>query len=493
MKPNIKLKDLLDKLPSAKITGISDNKNIAGIVYDPLRVEQDFLYVAINIYTQLDGIEIVDGHPYIDDAIANGAVVVVLEKDRELPSHITKILVPDSRKALSILANLFYGNPSKQMQLIGVTGTNGKTTTTHIIESILEQHHAIGLIGTIYCKIAGKIHKSKDTTPEPPDLQAIFQKMNDNNCDYCTLEASSHGIDFHRLNSLDFAVAVFTNLTPDHMEYHKTMENYLNVKLRLFKGLSEDSAAVINIDDPYGDTFFKATSAKKLTTGIDKPADIMAKNIQYRLDGTDYDLVTPEETLSINSLMIGKFNVYNTLSAVGTALSLDFSMAEIKTGIERNIHIAGRFEMVECGQDFAVVIDYAHSVDGLESVLRLAKTLNPSRIMTLFGCGGERSPEKRPLMGQTAVRYSDKVIVTSDNPRNEDPNEIINAICSDIPAESIEIIIDRRKAIQQGIAQCKKGDLLLILGKGHESIQIINDETLPFSDKEEAEKALRMR
>lgn len=493
MNPIMKLKHLLENLPSAKITGSSDNKTINGIVYDPLRVEQDFLYVAINIYTQLDGIEIVDGHPFIEDAIANGATAVVLEKDQELPNYITKILVPDSRKALSILANHFYGNPSKQMQLIGVTGTNGKTTTTHIIESILEQHHAIGLIGTIYCKIAGKIHKSKDTTPEPPDLQAIFQKMNDNNCAYCTLEASSHGIDFHRLNSLDFAVAVFTNLTPDHMEYHKTMENYLNVKLRLFKELADDKFAVINIDDPYGETFLKATTANTMTTGIDKPADIMAKNIHYRLDGTDYDLVTPKESISVNSKMIGKFNVYNTLSAVGVALSLGISLANIKTGIERNIYIAGRFEMVECGQDFGVVIDYAHSEDGLESVLCLAKTLKPSRIITLFGCGGERSPEKRPLMGKAAVKHSDRVIVTSDNPRNEDPIKIIEDICSDIPTESVEVIVDRRQAIQQAIAQCQKGDLLLILGKGHETIQIIKDETLPFSDKEEAEKALRCR
>ena len=449
----MKLKLLLEELNEKNVFGEINGIDVKGIVYDPLRVEQDFMFVAINIYTQLDKIEIPDGHDKVNEAIEAGAKVIVLQHDMELPNLIVKIVVPDSRYALAALANKFYDFPSKKMKMIGITGTNGKTTTTHIIESILLQKYRTGIIGTLNYKINGKIHQSKDTTPEPPDLQEIFTNMVNEKIEYCAMEVSSHGIAFFRVEGVNYNVGLFTNLTQDHLDYHKTMEAYLQTKKKLFQWLEPDDYAIANIDDPVGQEFLDVSVAKPLSFGINNDADVMAKNIELTIKGSKYKLVAPKGEIEINSKLVGLFNVYNSLAAVAVAVSQGFDLETIKKGLEQNIRVAGRFELIDKGQDFSVVVDYAHTPDGMEKVLGLAKNLNPNRVITVFGCGGDRDKEKRPLMGEVADKYSDKIILTADNPRNEDPEQIITDIEAGIKKSETDKVIDRREAIEFAIKQ----------------------------------------
>lgn len=484
------LNKYLDLLNEKEVTGKVEPVEIEGIAYDPLRVKPGFIFVAINIYTQLDKIEIPEGHDKIQEAIDNGAVAVVCQKDVEIPNAVVQVKVPESRYALAILADAFYGHPSRKLKLLALTGTNGKTTTTHIVESILIQKHKIGLIGTLYYKLQGVIHHSKDTTPEPPDLQEILKRMADQNFDYCVLEASSHGIDFHRLGGCDFAAAAFTNFTQDHLDYHKTMEEYRNTKLRLFKWLDKDKTAIINIDDPSGKYFVEATKATVLTYGLDNPADLTVKDIQHGIQGTHYTLVTPIGEIEINTKLIGKFNIYNALAAIGIALSQNASLAEIKSGLESPIIVAGRFELIDKGQEYSVVVDYAHTPDGLDNVLRLARELDPKRLITVFGCGGDRDKEKRPIMGKIADTYSDVIFVTADNPRFEEPEDIAKEIIGGIEKNQVEVVLDRHEAIERAITMADPGDFIMICGKGHETTQTVKEKTFHFNDREVAEEIL---
>jgi len=484
------LANLLKVLEEKEVRGEVNNLKVKGVVYDPLRVEPGFVYVAINTYTQLDKVELPDGHPFVDDAITNGAVAVVVEKDVDVPAGTVKVKVPDSRYALAMLANKFYDYPSRKLKLIGVTGTNGKTTTTHIVESIFLQKFKIGLIGTLYYKLQGVIHKSKDTTPEPTDLQAIFKQMADLHFDYCVLEASSHGIDFHRIAGCDFDVAVFTNLSQDHLDYHRTMEHYLKTKLRLFQGLKPSAYGVVNIDDPVGQQFISAIKSNILTYGINRPADILAKDIRLAINRTEYTLISPEGEIDIESKLVGTFNVYNTLAAVGVAISQGINLETIKLGLEREIRVPGRFEIVDRGQDFAVVVDYAHTPDGFQNVLSLARQLKPRKLVTVFGCGGDRDKEKRPIMGKIAAEYSDQVVVTADNPRTENPIAIADDILAGIKNQQPLVIPDRREAIADTIKKAQSGDMILILGKGHETTQILKTGTIEFNDRKVAEEIL---
>lgn len=483
----ILLSDVPEKTVSASGAGI----DIKGVVYDPLRVQPGYLFVAINIYTQMDKIEIPDGHPLVADAIKKGAVAVVLQKDQPVPDQVVKILVPDSRQALGLIATRFYGFPSKELCLIALTGTNGKTTTTHVVESIFIQKHKIGLIGTLYYKMNGVIHKSKDTTPEPPDLQDILRRMADAHFDYCVMETSSHGIEFFRLTGCEFKIAVFTNLTQDHLDFHKTMDNYLNAKLKLFRWLKPEDFAVINIDDSYGHHFVQATQAQVISYGLSAKADVRAERISYHIKGTSYRLVTPKGEIDIETRLVGRFNVYNALAAVAVAISQNIDLQTIKAGLEATIWVSGRFELVERGQEFAVVVDYAHTPDGMENVLSLAKSLNPKRVITLFGCGGDRDKEKRPIMGEMADRYSDEIIITADNPRNEDPAQIIEEIGHGVRSHAVHKILDRGEAIRYAVRMAGPGDIVMILGKGHETTQTLRDRTIEFNDRIESEKALQ--
>ena len=484
---------LLTELAEKQVSGNAQNISISGVVYDPLRVRPGYLYVAINIYTQLDKIEIPDGHVGVSAAIKNGATAVVLERDQPVPESIVKILVPDSRYALGRIATRFYQFPSQDLNLIAVTGTNGKTTTTHIVESIFIQKFKVGLIGTLYYKLNGVIHRSKDTTPEPPDLQEILRKMADQQFEYCIMETSSHGIEFHRLVGCTFKVAVFTNLTQDHLDFHKTMENYLQAKLKLFGWLLPEDYAVVNIDDPAGSKFVAATRAQVLSYGLSGQAQVRAADVQYHIKGTDYHLITPKGEIDIHTKLVGKFNVYNALAAVGVALSQNLDLATIKAGLEASIWVSGRFELVEKGQPFAVVVDYAHTPDGVENVLSLAKSLRPNRVITLFGCGGDRDKEKRPIMGETAARYSDEIILTADNPRSEDPLQIIEQIAAGCALASVHKIPDRGRAIRYAVNMAQPGDIVMILGKGHETTQTLKERTIEFNDRQQAEEALAER
>ncbi len=487
------LSQILKALKHKKISGTGPDFEVRGVVYDPLRVKDGFIFVAINIYTQLDKIEIPDGHSRVGEAINNGARAVVLREDLDVPDGITKIIVPDSRYALGILANEFYGHPSENLKLIGVTGTNGKTTITHIVESIFIQDFRIGLIGTLYFKMNGVIHQSKDTTPEPPDLQAIFRRMADGDYDQCVLEASSHGIDFNRLQGCRFDVAAFSNFSQDHLDYHLTMENYLNTKLRLFQWLEPEHYAVINIDDPASQHFIKSTKAKVITYGINSQADISAKNINLKINRTNFTLKTPVGEIEVESRLIGLFNVYNALAAVGIAYSQDFSLEKIKSGLEKPIRVSGRFELVDKGQSFSVVVDYAHSPDGLENVLGLAKKLTSNRLIAVFGCGGDRDRKKRPLMGEIVSKYGDYFIITSDNPRNENPQIITGDIVAGVTHDNYDVIINRREAIEQAITLAQPGDIILLLGKGHETTQTIKDKIFEFNDYKVAEEILEKK
>ncbi len=486
----MKLKLLLEELNKKNVFGEINGIDIKGIVYDPLRVKAGFMFVAINIYTQLDKIEIPDGHDKVNEAIEAGVKVVVLQRDIKLSDSVIKVVVPDSRYALAVLLNKFYDFPSKKMKMIGITGTNGKTTTTHIIESILLQKYRTGIIGTLNYKINGKIHQSKDTTPEPPDLQEIFTNMVNENIEYCAMEVSSHGIDFFRVEGVNYNVGLFTNLTQDHLDFHKTMKAYLQTKKRLFQWLEPEDYAIANIDDPFGQEFLDVSVAKPLSFGINNKADIMAKDVELTIKGSKYKLVTPKGEIEINSKLVGLFNVYNCLGAVAVAVSQGFDLETIKKGLEQNIRVAGRFELIDKGQDFSVVVDYAHTPDGMEKVLGLAKNLNPNRVITVFGCGGDRDKEKRPLMGEVADKYSDKIILTADNPRNEDPEQIISDIEAGIKDSEIHKVIDRREAIEFAIKQAVAGDIIMICGKGHETSQTLKNRTIHFNDVEETEKIL---
>lgn len=488
----MKLSELLKVVPDKKVVGGNDPE-IKGVVYDPLRVEEGFLYVAINIYTQMDKIELPDGHPFVDDAIKAGAVAVMLQEDKPVPPGIVKIIVPDSRLALAYVAAEFYGHPYKNFKLIGTTGTNGKTTTTHIIESILANRYRTGLIGTLYYKVNGKICKSKDTTPEPPDLQEVFTHMAEEDVEYCAMEVSSHAVDFHRVAGLDYEIGVWTNLSQDHLDWHKTMENYRKAKTSWFSTIDEDKYVAVNVDDPSVDYFIEAAKAQIVKYGIDKPSDVTAEDINFTGAGTDFKLITPKGSIEINSRLRGKFNLYNMLSAVAALINTPLTLEEIKKGLEQPIIVAGRFQPVDHGQDFSVIVDYAHTPDGLVKVLNAAKAIEPNRIITVFGCGGDRDRSKRPLMAAIVEEHSDYFIITDDNPRTEDPEQITEDIINGLKnkeSDQYRVIHDRREAIKQAIEMAESGDLILIPGKGHETTQTLKDKTIHFNDYEVADEIL---
>lgn len=485
----MKLSQLLSVIPeTTSVTGDID-REVTGLVYDPLRVEKDFLYVAINIYTQIDKIEHPDGHKFVDKAIEAGATAVLLDHDMPVPDGITKIVVPDTRVALALISGEFYGHPSRQMNLIGITGTNGKTTTAHIIEAILIEKFRIGLIGTLYYKVAGEIKKSKDTTPEPPDLQEIFQDMVDSGCTHTVMEVSSHGVDFHRVDGVDYEIGGWTNFTQDHLDYHGSMEEYRECKLRWVRTLDSDKHMALNVDDPAVEHFRKASKGKVITYGLDENADVSAKDIELSGAGTKFTLVTPQGEIVINAKLRGQFNVYNMLCSVAMCLPLGVDLETIKAGLEKPIIVFGRFHPIERGQDFAVIIDYAHTPDGLVKVLDAARATKPKRLVTVFGCGGDRDRSKRPLMAEVVDEKSDQFIITDDNPRTEDPDRIVKDILKGVSSsdEKYEIIHDRGEAIEHAINAAEPGDMIIIAGKGHETTQTLKDTTLEFNDVDVAD------
>ncbi len=457
--------------------------------------------------------EQVDGHRYVSQALAHGAVGVVVDhKDLETfppfpqSSPSAFIAVKNSRMALGILAAQFYGVPSKKLTMVGVTGTNGKTTVTHIAKALLETRgHQVGLLGTVGYEYGRERMEASHTTPPPVVLQEMLQSMVKANVEVGVLEVSSHALALDRVAGCEFDIVVFTNLTQDHLDFHGSEERYFQAKLRLFTDYVDEGQksgpkrALVNIDDRKGEAILRQCSIPVWTYGIHGPADIQAEAVRLTMEGTDFVVKSPRGLIQVQSPLVGEHNVSNLLAAIGIGLEMGMTPTEIEGALGLVRNVPGRFERIDEGQDFLVVVDYAHTEDALRRLLQAAETVKEGRIITLFGCGGDRDKGKRGKMGQVAVSNSDLVIVTSDNPRTEDPQEILNQIEMGITLVhpesrcSYRLIPDRREAIRFAIEQGQSDDLVLIAGKGHENYQIVGKEKIHFDDREEAKKALRQR
>jgi UDP-N-acetylmuramoyl-L-alanyl-D-glutamate--2,6-diaminopimelate ligase len=478
--------------------------DIAGIAYDSRQVKDNYLFVAIRG-------EKFDGHAFIQDAMKKGAITIAAEKEFGDAEN-GYILVKNSRKALACIANNFYESPSEELILTGVTGTNGKTTTTYILKSILESWgKGVGLIGTIHYMIKDKLYPAPHTTPESLEFQGLLREMLLSRCTHAVAEISSHALAQYRVDKAVFRTAVFTNLTRDHLDFHKTIEDYFRAKERLFTELLDRSGtAIINIDDRYGKRL--ASQLRTLspgltivTCGLENGADIVAHNIQVSSRGIRFTISFRDSRYEVSSPLLGLPNVYNIMSAAAAALSLGVPWQIILQGIRETGTVTGRFQKVDAGQGFLCIIDYAHTEDALERLILTAKKLialpHPSvkkggfqekpRIITVFGCGGDRDKGKRSKMGEVSTKLSDFVVITSDNPRSEDPSEIIKHIEEGTVQKNYLIESDRRKAIQKAVYLAEDGDIVLVAGKGHEDYQEIRGIRYPFSDREILNEAIR--
>ncbi|HWZ97491.1 MAG TPA: UDP-N-acetylmuramoyl-L-alanyl-D-glutamate--2,6-diaminopimelate ligase [Candidatus Dormibacteraeota bacterium] len=441
-----------------------------------------------------------DGAKYARDAVSRGAVAVVSEAAAppSLPHSVSWIQVPAARKALAIAAANFYGHPANALQLVAVTGTNGKTTTTSLIDSIIKASGAkTGLFGTIAYHTPLGDYPAPNTTPESIDLQGFFAEIRDAGGKFATLEASSHSLMMDRLWGCHFQTAIFTNLTREHMDFHKTFEEYFAAKRRLFEGTGAGPAevAILNADDEYGSRL-SGIAKSSVTYGIEQSADINTKKFQLNFSGLAFTANTPNGKLQIVSSLVGRINVYNLLAAIGAAQALGLSNETIEQGVKNLASVSGRFQQVALGQPFLVIVDYAHTDDALENLIRTARELNPKgRVITLFGCGGGKDRTKRPVMGEVSGRLSDLTILTNDNPRQEDPLKIISDVVVGLQKTSGKYLIepDREKAISMAIDEAREGDIVLLAGKGHEDYQALADATLPWDDCEQAQRALRDR
>jgi UDP-N-acetylmuramoyl-L-alanyl-D-glutamate--2,6-diaminopimelate ligase len=441
-----------------------------------------------------------DGNAFVKDAVERGAVAIVSEERQpaDLPEKVLWIRVREARKSLAIAAANYFGHPAQALRLAAVTGTNGKTTTTSIIDSIIKASGAkTGLFGTIAYHTPAGDYPAPNTTPESVDLQGFLAEIRDSGGQFGVLEASSHALSLDRLWTCHFAAAVFTNLTREHMDYHKNFDDYFAAKRRLFDGTGAGApdASIINIDDEYGKRL--AASAKNIVTyGLEASAQITTKKFQLTFSGLSFTAQTPKGKVPVSSRLVGRINVYNILAAIGAAQALDISNETIAAGIQNLGSVSGRFQRIDLGQPFFVVVDYAHTDDALENLIRTARELNPKgRIITLFGCGGWKDRTKRPIMGEASGRLSDLTILANDNPRTEDPLKIINDIIVGLQKANAKYLVepDRQKAISLAFDQARPGDIVLLAGKGHEDYQILADRTLHFDDREEARRVLRER
>jgi UDP-N-acetylmuramoyl-L-alanyl-D-glutamate--2,6-diaminopimelate ligase len=441
-----------------------------------------------------------DGNAFLRDAVSRGAVAIASEAapPAAMPPSVAWIRVREARKALAVAAANFFGHPAKALQLVAVTGTNGKTTTTSLVDAIIKASGAkTGLFGTIAYHTPLGDYPAPNTTPESVDLQGFLAEIRDAGGRFAVLEASSHSLAMDRLWGCHFAAAVFTNLTREHMDYHKTFEDYFAAKLRLFEGTGAGApdTAVLNTDDEYGKRL-AALAKNPVSFGLQSGAQLTTKKFQLTFSGLAFTAQTPNGKIEIESPLVGRINVYNVLAAIGAAQALGISNDVIASGVRNLKSVSGRFQPIDMGQPFLAVVDYAHTDDALENLIRTARELSPKgRIITLFGCGGEKDRTKRPVMGEVAGRLSDLTILSSDNPKSEDPLKIISDIVVGLQKTHGKYIIepDREKAIGLAIDQARAGDILLLAGKGHENYQILADRTLEFDDREVARHALRER
>ncbi len=480
------LSELIGPLKEKRLFG-SDTE-ITGITYDSRQVSPGLLFVAFHGGTY-------DGHDFIKDAISRGSAAVVAEKDVE--ATVPVVRVPDSRAALPALSAKFYDYPSRKMTLIGVTGTNGKTTATHLIHGIFQAAgRKAGLIGTLGARIGDRLIETEHTTPEASDLQAVLARMADEGVEVAAMEVSSHALVQGRSDYCEFDCGVFTNLTQDHLDFHKTFDEYLKAKLTLFSDYPTQSSkhfvAAVNLDDPSGRIVVGSAKGGVVTYGIKSTADVTGSNIEVSASGVSFVISHDGRQKKVRVPVGGYFSAYNGLAAAAAGIALGIDLDTIAWGLEAAPKVPGRFESVNYAQEFGVIVDYAHTPDGLENVLRTARELAEKRLITVFGCGGNRDSGKRPLMGKIASDIADVVIVTSDNPRKEDPEAIIQDILKGIPdGVKPEIFIDRKEAITRAITMAEKGDVVVIAGKGHEDYQIFADRTIHFDDREVALEILR--
>ncbi|MCD7800073.1 MAG: UDP-N-acetylmuramoyl-L-alanyl-D-glutamate--2,6-diaminopimelate ligase [Ruminococcus sp.] len=461
------------------IHGIADthiqNREIVSITDDSRKIQKDCIFVCVKG-------DSFDGHSKAKDAVNLGAIVVV-DHNMNLDNQ---IIVPNTREFYGELCCSWFGNPEKKMKFIGVTGTNGKTTMTSVIKHILTDNgYKVGLIGTIQNEIGDEVIHTDNTTPFAFDLMALLDKMYRCGCDYVVMEVSSFGLVQHRIGAIHFDIAVFTNLTQDHLDYHKTMEDYYQAKKMLFDICDK---AIVCIDDDYGVRLFNEISCEKYSYSITKEADFYAVNPIIKSNGTTFRFNTLNDSYDINMKMVGSFNVSNVTGVMGVCLAEEIPFENIKLSVENCNGVKGRCEIIPTGRDFSVICDYAHTPDAIENILKSVKEYTTGRLICLFGCGGNRDKTKRPLMCKSALKYADKLIITSDNPRDENPQEIINDILVALEGETsipYDVVVDRVQAIHHAIKTAQTGDIIVLAGKGHEDYQILANNVHIYLDERE--------
>jgi len=462
---------------------------IKGVTCDSKAVKKNFLFVAIKGNLQ-------DGSCFIKEAIANGASYVIVQGKLQavkVTGNVKFITVKDARKFLGLACAEFYHHPSKKVKVIGITGTNGKTTISYLIEAIARQaKYGCGVIGTISHRFKNKVFIAKNTTPGPRQLQELLSRMRDECIKYCAMEVSSHALDQERVEGIDFDCAIFSNLTLDHLDYHKNLENYFQAKAKLFRKLSSASVAIINNDDPIANRLKTVTCAKVITYGIKNKSNFMAKDIQYSIKGSQFVLVGRNVKAKINSGLIGRHNIYNTLAAIAWGISENIAFKNIKSALEKFKNVPGRLEKVNNKKGYNVFVDYAHTPDALFNIITAIRPLVKKKFVVIFGCGGQRDKLKRPLMGEVVTRLADYAIVTSDNPRSENALSIIRDICKGISKMNFCIIPDRLLAIKKGLSLIDKDDCLVIAGKGHENYQVLKNKVQYFNDRKAVQKCLQL-
>ncbi|MCX5681262.1 MAG: UDP-N-acetylmuramoyl-L-alanyl-D-glutamate--2,6-diaminopimelate ligase [Candidatus Omnitrophica bacterium] len=475
------LKDLLKDIYGKPVAEKHQSYNIRSIDCDSRKIKNGSLFIALP-GTKYDGIE------YAAQAVQKGALCIVKRRDQlflPLKDDVCLLDVENIKDFLKSLTLRFYDNPSKDVQCVAVTGTNGKTTTTYLIENIIRTAgQKCGVIGTINCRFGNQTIKIDNTTPNLIDVCSYLSQMRSVGFRYCAMEVSSHALDQGRVDGLDFKVGVFTNLTQDHLDYHKDMESYFLAKTKLFSTLSPDAIAALNMDDPFGRRLADMTSAQILSYGLKNDVDVFASDIRLAFRGTKFILTIQNDQCEIETKLIGKYNVYNILAASAACRALNIGIEHIRKGIESMTCVPGRLEPIDCGQKFSIFVDYAHTDDALKNVLENLRIVKKAKIILVFGCGGNRDTTKRAKMGRVASELADFSIITNDNPRDENPADIADAIVSGFKTKNYSVLLDRQEAIKKALDMAKSGDVVLVAGKGHETYQIAKDQVAPFDDRQ---------
>ncbi|MDD4939334.1 MAG: UDP-N-acetylmuramoyl-L-alanyl-D-glutamate--2,6-diaminopimelate ligase [Candidatus Omnitrophica bacterium] len=484
----MKAKELISALDKPITARGFEDFEVKGISCNSKEISDGFIFVAIE-GTRLDG------RQFIEEAIEKGAkaIIVTRHKSQDTSKRAAFIQVKDARGALARLAAGFYGYPSSKIKVAGITGTNGKTTITYLLEALLKSSgFKPAVIGTINYRLKNKILPSRNTTPGAVELQSFLKEMVKSKLTHAIMEVSSHALSQDRTADIDFHSAIFTNLTQDHLDYHRTFADYFLAKSKLFKSLGRDAFAVINIDDKYGRRLKGMVKGRRVITyAIENDADVRAGDIELGILGTEFDLKLLKENIRLKTRLIGRHNVYNVLAACAWALGERLPREALESVFEKFYSVPGRLERIRCDKGFSVFVDYAHTDDALTNVISSLRQVSEGRIIVVFGCGGERDKGKRPKMGRAASELADRVIITSDNPRSEDPEEIINGVIKGIKKDNYRVIFDREKAIRESLFLAKKGDIVLIAGKGHENYQVLKGKTVYFNDSKVARECLR--